>query len=312
MTCVICLTAANAERVCSCAALACRGCLLALLDHGKERCVVCGSRFHPSAVVNACLSGLEGPASDGSDPAKAYVKLAVAYSTAGDPRCALRSLAIAQHLVVPGSRWDQVISLETAQNLLAIGQIEEAEGCLRSVMPRLLEMPTTVSSGVLFANCCMLLCKTNMQQGKPGPARAWLRRALNIQADLGLDGPLATSLELDAKLLSREGEYHLAKKTLQSAELILSTSETDECLRGSVQVQIATAEMQLGEKDSARARLSRVLPMLRRKQHDHFGADLLPAAARALSRLVSPSRRLRRKTWPERVEHREAASQPGA
>ena len=152
MTCVICFTAANAERVCSCAALACRGYLLALLDHGKERCVVCGSRFHPSAVVNACLSGLEGPASDESDPATAYVNLAVAYSTAGDPRCALRSLAIAQHLVVPGSRWDQVISLETAQNLLAIGQIEEAEGCLRSVMPRLLEMPTTVSSGVLFAN----------------------------------------------------------------------------------------------------------------------------------------------------------------
>ena len=120
MTCVICLTAANTELVCSCAALACRGCLLALLDHGKERCVVCGSRLHPSAVVDACLSRLEGPASDGSDPAKAYVKLAIAYSTAGDPRCALRSLAIAQHLVVPGSRWDQVIALETAQNLLAI------------------------------------------------------------------------------------------------------------------------------------------------------------------------------------------------
>ena len=82
MTCGICLTAANAERVCSCAALACRGCLLALLDHGKERCVVCSSRFHPSAVVSASLSGLEGPASDGSDPAKGYVKLAVAYSTA--------------------------------------------------------------------------------------------------------------------------------------------------------------------------------------------------------------------------------------
>jgi len=309
MNCVICLTAPNADSVCGCSALVCRACLLSLLDHGRERCVVCGSRFTPSAVVQACLLGLEGPV--GQD-ANAYIKLAVAYSSAGDPRCALRSLAIAQHLAVSGSRWELLIKIETAQSLLAIGHVDDADACLRGVMPRILEMPRTFGNGILFASCCTLLCKTSMQQAKFGPARAWLRRALNIQADLGLNASLATSLELDAKLLSSQGKYDLAKRTLQTAQDIMSEAESDEVLKGSVQVQIANAEIHLGEHGPARARLAAVLPMLRRRKRDHFATDLLPIAACALSRIVTPSRRLRRKTGPERVEHRKAASQPGA
>ena len=309
MNCVICLTAPNADSVCGCSALVCCACLLSLLDHGRERCVICGSRFIPSFVVNACLSGLDGPA--GQD-AKAYVKLAVAYSSAGDPRCALRSLAVAQHLAVSGSQWEHLIKIETAQSLLAIGHVDDAEACLRGVMPRLLEMPRTCGNGILFASCCTLLCKTSMQQAKFGPARAWLRRALNVQADLGLNASLASSLELDAKLLSRQGQYGLAKQTLQTAEDIMSEAETDECLKASLQVQIADVETKLGEHGPARARLTAVLPMLRRRKRDYFGADLLPTAVCALSRIVTPSRRIRRKTWIERVEHREAASQPGA
>ena len=229
MNCVICLTAPNADSVCGCSALVCRACLLSLLDHGRERCVVCGSRFTPSAVVQACLLGLEGPV--GQD-AKAYIKLAVAYSSAGDPRCALRSLAIAQHLAVSGSRWELLIKIETAQSLLAIGHVDDADACLRGVVPMIREMPRTFGNGILFASCCTLLCKTSMQQAKFGPARAWLRRALNIQADLGLNASLATSLELDAKLLSRQGKYDLAKRTLQTAEDIMSEAESDEVLKG--------------------------------------------------------------------------------
>ena len=310
MSCIICLTSANAERACSCTALACRGCLLEILDRGKERCVVCGSRWHPQAVVHACLSGLEGPTA--SQDAKAYVKLAVAYSAAEDPRRALRSLAIAQHLVEPESRWDHFIKVETGQNLLAIGLVDDAERCLRGVMPRLLQLPRRAPSGVLFAACCVLLCKTNSRKEKLGPARAWLRRALNIQADLGLQVPLATSLQMDASLLMCQGKYHIAKKTLQSAERILSRFETDECLKACLQLQIADVETKLNECGPARARLAAVLPMLRRRKHDHFVADVLPTAACALSKLVNPSRRLRRKTCPECVEHRESqtASQP--
>ena len=307
MTCVVCLdAAASAERVCSCSALACRVCLLALLDHGRERCAVCGSRFQPSAILNACLLGVEASP---ADPAKAHLKLAMAYAGAGDPLRALNSLAIAQHSVEPGSRWHSMIALETAQSHLAIGQVASAESCLRSVMPKLLELPRTVSSGVLFANCCTLLCKTTMQQERNVQARAWLRRAINIQADLGLDRPLATSLQLDARLLSREGKYLLAKKTLQSADRLLSRCETDECVRASVKVEMAIAEVQLGETDAAQAILRGVLPTLRRrsKLDDKFSADLLPTAARALALIVAPQRRLRRKTRPECVGHREAA-----
>jgi tetratricopeptide (TPR) repeat protein len=258
--------------------------------------------------VKACVSGLDGSA--GQDP-KAYIQLAVAHSSAGDPRCALRSLAIAQHLAVSGSRWELLIKIETAQSLLAIGHVDDADASLRGVMPMILEMPRTFGNGILFASCCTLLCKTSMQQTKLGAARAWLRRALNIQADLGLNASLATSLELDAKILSRQGKYALAKRTLQTAEDIMSEAESDECLKASLQVQIADVETKLGEDGPARARLSRVLTMLRKRKHDHFATELLPIAACALARIVIPWRRIRRKTWIERVEHREAASQPG-
>ena len=312
MNCIICLsTSTNARPVCSCSSRVCRRCFLGLLDRGRQRCVVCGSRYQPSSVVRACLFGVQN-ADVADDPAKSYAKLAVAYSNAGRPRRALRSLAIAQNLAVPGTRWYHFIVLETAQNLLVIGDAASAERCLQSVMPSLLSLPTTLSSGVLYSSCCVLLSKTSMQLEKRGTARAWLRRAMHVQGDLGLDLPLADSLQLDAKMLSREGQHRQAKESLQRAERILLQRETDEGVKCQLQVDLAAMELQLGENDQARGRLFAVLPTLRRRKRDRFSAELLPVAARALSRIVSPTRRLRRKTRPEMVQCRERASTPAA
>ena len=191
--------------------------------------------------------------------------------------------------------------METAQNLLAIGDAASAERCLRTVMPGLLALPTTVSSGVLYSSCCVLLSKTSMQLEKRDTARAWLRRAMHVQGDLALDLPLADSLQLDAQILSYEGEYRQAKESLQRAERILSRVETDEALKCKLQVDIATAEIQLGEHGPARARLSGLLPTLRRRKRDRFSVELLPVAAHALSHIVVPKRRLRRKSLPESI-----------
>ena len=79
--------------------------------------------------------------------------------------------------------------------------------------------------------------------------------------------------------------------------------ETDECLKGRLQVDIAITEAELGENHLARARLSGVLPTLRQRKRDRR-AELLPIAAVALSHIASPTRRLRRKTWPEKAESR--------
>ena len=272
-----------------------------LLDRGKDRCVVCGSRFIPSAVVTACLFGLQSSAHLGGDQAKAYVKLAVAYSNAGRPRRALRSLAIAQHHALPGSRWEHFLKLEIASNLLAIGHTADAERCLRSVMPQILEMPQTRSAGLLYAECCKLLCKMNVQLEKHGAARSWLRSAMEAEDSLQLDGPLANSLQLDAQILSTEGQFQLAKESLITAAHIMSRCETDECLKCKVQVDIAIYEVEMGECDPARSRLLGVLPTLRRRKRDCHSAELLPIAAQALSCIVTPKRRLRRKTWPESV-----------
>jgi hypothetical protein len=259
--------------------------------------VVCGGRFIPSAVVRACLHGLQS-LEGGEDQTKAYVKLAVAYSNAGKPRRALRSLAIAQHHAPPGNRWQHFLELEIASNLLAIGHTADADRCLRGVMPHILEMPQTRSAGMLYAECCKLLCKMNVQLLKKGAARSWLRRAMSTEDSLQLDGPLANSFQLDAQILRSEGKFQLAKDSLVTAAHIMDRSETDECLKCKVQVDIAISDVEMGEIDPARARLLGVLPTLRRKRDCH-SAELLPLAAQALSCIVTPKRRLGRKTHPE-------------
>ena len=304
MSCVICLDAsADARRSCSCSARTCPACLLALLDRGINRCVVCGSHFEILAVVNACLHNAQICADSGGDLAKAHGKLAVAYSTAGRPRDALRSLAIAQLHVEPNTRWEQFLKLESAQNLLSIGETTEADRLSRSIMPAVLQVPTSKPSAALYAHCCLLKCKIHVQREKRGPAGlSWLQRAIGVQSDWGLDAPLATSLQLQAELLSKEGKHHEAKQALERAERVMSNYETDAVPKARIAIDLAKTDMWLGQFNSARARLSAVLPTLRQRKRDRDCADILPIAARALSDITSPARRLRRKTLPEKVE----------
>ena len=305
MSCIICLsTSADAGHACTCSARICPACLLAQLDRGLNRCVVCGSNFEPLAVVRACLHNLQNCGVSSGELAKAHGKLAVAYSIAGRPRQALRSLAIAHLHAEPNSRWEQFLKLESAQNLLCIGETTEADRVSRNVMPTALRVPTSKPEAALYAHCCLVKCKINVQRDKQGPAASWLRRAIGVQSDFGLDAPLATSLQLHAELLSKEGKHHEAKQALERAEGLMLNYETDAVLRARVAVDLAKTEVRLGQFDSARTRLSGVLPMLRKRKRDRDSAGLLQNAARALSDITSPVRRLRRKTLPEKVECR--------
>ena len=303
MSCVICLDAsAKARRVCGCSARVCLRCLMELSDRGRVRCVWCGSRFRSNAVVKACRQARENVDND-RDRAGRHVKLAVAYSMAGLPRRALRHLAIAKRFAAPGSIGAHNIQLEIASNLLETGSTAEAERCLLSVMDAILEMtPVTFASALLYTSCCTLLARTNLKFGKLAGAKSWLRRAMAVQDEPRFEFQLAESLQLEAQILRREGNLGEAKESLQKALRITTRVETDEGLIANIQIDLAMLEIQLGQRDAARARLSRTLPTLRKRKHDSFTADLLPIAAQALSYIVSPTRRLRRKTWPEQVE----------
>ena len=279
-------------------------CHMAGVGQGVHR-----SRFRPLSVVTACLHGVQNCAREDGDSAKAkaHGKLAVAYSSAGRHADALQSLAIAQRHAVPGSRWEHFLKLESAENLLSVGRTDEAQRCLLGVMPTLLQLPTSLPEASLYAHCCMLLAKTNVQTERRDAAKSWLRRAIDVQGDFGLHGPLATTMQLYSELLSRDNEYQEAKTVLQDAEGIMSLYETDEYLKCRVQVDLGVTEVQLGQLDSAQARLSGALVTLRKRKRDHFSARLVPVAARALSCLVRPARRLRRKTLPEHVDTRVAS-----
>ena len=123
-----------------------------------------------------------------------------------------------------------------------------------------------------------------------------------VQGAVGLENHLAESLQIEADILRRQGKLYESKGCLQKAERILLRSETDECLRFKLLVDIAITDVELGELHLARARLSGVLPKLRKRKKRDRCAKLLPFAAKCLSLIVRPARRLRRKTWPERVE----------
>ena len=164
--------------------------------------MVCGGRFSPSAVVKACQHGLAQSSDRGGDQTKAYVNLAVAYSNAGKPRRALRSLAIAQHHAPPGNRLQHFLQLEIASNLLAIKQTADANRCLRRVMLHILEMPQSRSADLLYSECCKLLCKLNIQLEQNDAARSWLRQCMEAEDSLQLDGQRASSLQLEAQILS--------------------------------------------------------------------------------------------------------------
>ena len=302
MRCVICLTD-PADAVCICSACVCPACLVKLLDRGRNRCAVCGSRFQPSAVVKACSLAVKN--AEGGNLTKAHGKLAVAYSTAGRPLHALCSLEIALRHAEPNSRWEHFLKLENAQNLFFAGRTDEADRCLRSLMPILLQMPTSAPAAALYSHVCILKCKMDAQRDKQDSARSWVRRGIGVQSEFGLDAPLANSLQLYFELLSKAGMHEEAKQALEIAESIMSY-ETDEYLKCRVQVDLATTEVQLGQYDPAQARLSTVLPTLRQRKRDLCSADLAVVAARSLSGIINPTRRLRRKTWHERVESRAA------
>ena len=281
MSCVICLSTGDAHRSCSCSARLCPVCLLALLDRGVNRCVVCGSNFEHLAVVRACLRNVQNCALGGGDLSKAHGKLAVAYSAAGRPRRALRSLAIAQLHAQPNSRWEQFLKLESVQNLVSIGETTEADRLSRSIMPTVLQVPTSRPAAALYAHCCLLKYKINVQRDKQWAAASWLRRAIGVQSDFGLDAPLAASRQLHADLLNEEAKHQEAKQALERSERLMF-NETDPFLKSRLQVDSAKTELRLGQRDSARARLPGVLPTLRKRKRDRFSADLLPDAAWAI------------------------------
>ena len=151
----------------------------------------------------------------------------MAYSSAGLPKHALSSLAIAQRHAEPNSRWELFLKMESAQNLLSMGDTDEADRRLRSIMPTVLQVTTSRPAAALYAHLCLLKCKINVQRDKQWAAASWLRRAIGVQSDFGLDAPLAASLQLYADLLNKEAKHQEAKQALERSERLMLNYETD-------------------------------------------------------------------------------------
>ena len=92
-----------------------------------------------------------------------------------------------------------------------------------------------------------------------------------------------------SNLLVKEARYPEAKTILQSAEEILSDHESDPCVMAIVQSEIATIDIALGEKTTAREKLRTALKTLRKRCHeDPHLRQAIPPTTTALSRIVTP------------------------
>ena len=81
-------------------------------------------------------------------------------------------------------------------------------------------------------------------------------------------------------------------------------------MKALAQAELAAVEIALGQQDSARERLCSAVRALRKGKRDDepHTVEALHTAASALSDIVAPKARLRRKTAPEMVEHRGPAA----
>jgi len=159
-------------------------------------------------------------------------------------------------------------------------------------------------SHVLAGEACVLLGEFNIRAGNTNVAAAWLNRGLLIQSGTGPPHTLVATLVLLSTLLRKQGRELDAQGFLTSAESVLADTESDECVKANLQLEIANTEICLGDKRAARRRLSATLPTLRRRKRCVPSQELLQSAAGILSKLVEPTRRLRRKTFPEAVQNR--------
>ena len=310
MACVICLGERDARRVCQqCSASMCRKCLAAYIDRGMIRCCVCGSKFLPSSLVRACALGLAAPGNSAENPGRAHLKLGIAYAEAADARSAISCFETAQRCLRPSDLLHHLCSIEMARvkvKMTKTCDFRAMEQDLVLVANQLLGIKC-VRGAFLYSDVCALLGEIHIHERKLGSAQVWLKRAIAIQSDLGPPSTLASTLRILSNLLVKEERYPEAKAILQSAEEILLSHESDPCVLAIVQAELATIDIALGEKTAAREALRTALRTLRKRCHeDPHLKQAIPPAAKALSRIVTPARRLRQKTACEEVKQRPA------
>ena len=132
-----------------------------------------------------------------------------------------------------------------------------------------------------------------------------MMRAVAIQSDIGIPSNLCASLRSLADVLRAEERYSEARHVLQQVESLQAQHETDHCVKVLVQAELASLEVLLDQKNSARERLRGVVRTLRKRTRDgqHI-VEALSDAICGLGELVAPARRLRRKTALECVQQR--------
>ena len=201
------------------------------------------------------------------------------------------------------TKWDTCRRLAVASNLLTIGHTTNAKQYLVQIMPQIVKMTQTRSARTLFAECCKLFCRTDIQLQQHDNARTWLRSAMNAEELSANYENLTKSLHLDAQILNNQGRYKLAKESLMEAIHTMMRYQSQPCLQYKIVVDLAKTEVKLNQCNEARERLTAILPALRQQKRNYYCAHLLPIAASTLSLITAPKRRLRRKTMPETIEY---------
>ena len=104
-----------------------------------------------------------------------------------------------------------------------------------------------------------------------------------------------------AGYFSSRGNFVLACETHRAAVHILEAEEQDPSRVSLANIELARAELHCGELSPAIDRFIASIRTLRKRKHDSWATDALPAARKELASVIKPSKRLRVKTVPEDV-----------
>ena len=204
--------------------------------------------------------------------------------------------------------------VDLVRAMVKLGELTEATRKLEHMKLRLERAPFLCADGafgeVVLNHVNELLGEVYVRTGELDNAAAVLSEALIKESIVGGRDPfrLVALMRVCARYHRACGHASMVCLVLRVVTGILDDEERDPCLRASAHIDLAFAEVAVGEKAAAASRLGSALRCLRKRKRLAHTTEDINAASKRMAKMIVPRRRLRGRRHPEDVEPRPTLS----
>ena len=304
MSCVICLED-GAEFACECSCFHVHCLSNFLLRNGNRgECSICFSRFDRSMLATALdiaftrTSNLFGPAHGTTMVLK--LELATALAIAGDAEKAKRLLQDIIAAAVEPSWLVSVAKVELARTLRNSGEPAAACRALEGLVPCLARAADRWAQHEHVEACTLLgACYLDLGHLAMAEKKLFLAMDDHLHNENCCAKKVVACMRHIANYYEARNELVLARDTYRVVLNIVEAEECDPSRVALARLDLASADIKIGDISQAAARLRGVIQALRKRKHDGYAMEALPESRKKLASVVRPSKRLRAKTLPE-------------